>query len=76
MFNRLRDAQRDYIAGGGNFVAFEFWSDKYGRGGVWQVNIEGVFDLAELRHLSNLLKNPTSKSLTNRYKVQKELFND
>jgi len=70
MFNRLKDAQRDYISKGANFVIFEYWS------GRWTANLEGVFDFAELRHLSNLLKNPTSKSLTNRYKVQKELFND
>ena len=70
MFNRLRDAQRDYISKGGNFVAFEFWA------GVWTANIEGVFDHAELRHISNLLKTPTSKSLTNKFKVQKEMFND
>ena len=70
MFNRLRDAQRDYISKGGNFVAFEYWS------GVWQANIEGIFDFAELKHLSNLLKTPTSKSLTNKHKVQKELFNE
>lgn len=70
MFNRLRDAQRDYISKGGNFVAFEFWA------GQWTANIEGVFDHAELRHISNLLKNPTSKSLTNKFKVQKEMFDE
>jgi hypothetical protein len=59
--------QRDYISKGGNFVAFEYY-------GKWYANIEGVFDFDELRHLSNLLKTPTSKSITNKIKVQKELF--
>lgn len=67
MFNRLKEAQNNYIAGGANFVAFEYWWGK------WTANIEGVFDFAELRHLSNLLKTPTSKSITNRHQVEKEL---
>lgn len=54
MFDRLKSTQDEILSKGGNFVAFEYW-------GAWTARLGGVFDSAELRQISNVLKSPTSK---------------